>query len=213
MKNKGKESGYIENGTLYIEINGKKNMLLSVRDMQLKGEHNMLNAMAASLAASRMGLEIDAVREGLRTFAALEHRLEFVREINGVSWYNDSKATNVDAVWYGLGGFDKPIILIAGGRDKDSDFSKLYSRVKQNVKALILIGEARKKMASVLQGAAEIIICSSLHEAVKKAGLVSGSGEVVLLSPACASFDMFENYEERGNQFKKLVEELADECE
>ncbi|CUT04785.1 glutamate ligase domain-containing protein, partial [Candidatus Kryptobacter tengchongensis] len=138
----------------------------------------------------------------------VEHRLEFVREINGVKFINDSKATNVNSLWYALESFDEPIILIAGGRDKGNDYSKVYDLVKRKVKLIIAIGESREKIYNEFKNLTKVVKVDSMDEAVKKAYEEANPGDVVLLSPACASFDMFRDYEHRGEVFKKLVNEL-----
>jgi UDP-N-acetylmuramoylalanine--D-glutamate ligase len=134
--------------------------------------------------------------------------MEFVRTVNGVEWVNDSKATNVDAVWYALGSFSTPVILIAGGRDKDADFRLLRQRVKERARSVVLLGEAADKLEQAFRGVCPLIRVDSLEEAVEKARGIAQLHDVVLLSPGCASFDMFKNFEDRGDRFKALVERL-----
>ncbi len=148
------------------------------------------------------------VRKALTEFPGLEHRLELVREVEGVSYVNDSKGTNVGAVVRSLEGFSSPVVLIAGGRDKGGDFTQLRSLVKERVKALVLIGEAKEKIRDSLCELAECWMEESLAAAVERAREVASAGDVVLLSPGCASFDMFEDFEDRGRQFKELVRKL-----
>lgn len=175
---------------------------------KIKGVHNIENAMAASLIALLSGCSVDAVVKTMDEFPGLEHRLEFVREAGGVRYINDSKGTNVGAVIKSLEGFNEPVVLIAGGRDKDSDFSLLAPFVRDRVKALVLIGEAADKIKKALAGCTEIFKEDSLTGAVLKAGSLASAGDVVLLSPACASFDMFMDFEDRGRQFKKAVMDI-----
>ncbi len=181
---------------------------LRTSDIRIKGVHNIENAMAASLMALLSGCSMDAVADTLKDFPGLEHRLEFVREIDGVKYINDSKGTNTGAVMKSLESFDVPVILIAGGRDKDSDFSVLRPFVSRRVKAMILIGEAKEKIKKAVGDTAEVFVEESLKSAVIKAKQLSQPDDVVLLSPACASFDMFIDFEDRGRQFKKIVMEL-----
>ena len=155
-----------------------------------------------------MDVKIKHIQKTLKTFKGLPHRLEHVRTIKEVEWYNDSKATNVDSVRYALGSFDNPIILIAGGKDKDSDFNMLRKYVKDHVISVILIGAAAQKIENALKDITLIQKAETIKEAVIKSHNYSKAGDVVLLSPGCASFDMFENFEDRGNQFKDLVREL-----
>ena len=175
---------------------------------KIKGVHNIENAMAASLVAILSGCNADIISQVLSRYPGLEHRLEFVREIDGVRFINDSKGTNVGAVLKSLESFTDPVILIAGGRDKHGDFDLLRALVKDRVKALILIGEAREKIKEALGDLTRVFIEESLQSAVTMAKSISVNGDVVLLSPACASFDMFNDFEDRGRQFKKAVMEL-----
>lgn len=164
--------------------------------------------MAASAMALLAGCHINALRDSLKEFKGLEHRLEFVREIDGVKYFNDSKGTNVGAVIKSIESFDRSVILIAGGRDKAGDFSVLRDSVKKKVKAIVLIGEAAEKIKRALGDLTETFIAEGLKEAVEISRSISKTGDVVLLSPACASFDMFNDFEDRGRQFKQLVAEI-----
>jgi UDP-N-acetylmuramoylalanine--D-glutamate ligase len=178
-------------------------------EIGIMGVHNLENAMAASLMALLAGCEPKDVRAVLKSFKGLEHRCEFVREINGVRFVNDSKGTNVGAVIKSIEGFRKePLILIAGGRDKNGDFKKLAEAVRGRLKKAVLIGEASQKMRKALDKIVECVYASDLSDAVRKSFEAASSGDVVLLSPACASFDMFRNFEHRGEEFKRLVREL-----
>jgi len=182
-----------------------KRPLCKVQEIKIKGAHNLENAMAASLMALVSGCESRVIAETLRTFAGLEHRLEFVREVRGVRYFNDSKGTNVGAVLMSLESFQEPIILIAGGLDKGNDFSPLRDPVRRTVKQVILIGKSKAKIRKALDGCAPLEECSTLEEAVRLADRLGRPGDVVLLSPACASFDVFKNFEERGKVFKEAV--------
>ena len=182
--------------------------LIGVDEIRIKGVHNLENAMAASAMALLADCPPDAVIESLKEFGGLEHRLELVRELDGVKYINDSKGTNTGAVVKSIESFREPLVLIAGGRDKAGDFSVLRGPVSEKVKALILIGEAAAKIKDALGDLTETVTAEDLAEAVKLSRKMAGKGGVVLLSPACASFDMFRDYEDRGRQFKKLVMEL-----
>ena len=182
--------------------------LIQAKEIRIKGVHNLENAMAASAMALLAGCPADAVTDSLREFAGLEHRLEFVRELDGVRYFNDSKGTNVGAVMKSIESFPEPMILIAGGRDKAGEFSLLKALVKERVKALILIGEAAEKIKKALGDLTRTVMAGELREAVQISRDIAAQGDVVLLSPACASFDMFENFEDRGRQFKMFVSEL-----
>lgn len=202
--------GYEQGGRLKIrDIAQKEHDVISIQEMALAGEHNRLNSLAASLAVHAMGVDIASIRKGLMTYRSLPHRLEKIRTLHGVEWINDSKATNVDAVYYALSAFEKPVVLIAGGKDKQSDFTLLSPRIREKVKAVVLIGEAADKMEKAWRGLVPLTRAESLEQAVRLAAEASGEGDAVLLSPACASFDMFENFEDRGNQFRELVERLS----
>ena len=186
----------------------RHSLLMDAEDIKIKGVHNLENAMAASAMALLAGSSLEAVRDSLRIFPGLEHRLEFVREIEGVRYVNDSKGTNVGAVVKSVESFTDPVILIAGGRDKAGDFMLLRSLVKERVKALVLIGEAREKIKKALGNFTETFMAADLKEAVQISRSIAVKGDIVLLSPACASFDMFTDFEDRGRQFKKIVTEL-----
>jgi UDP-N-acetylmuramoylalanine--D-glutamate ligase len=177
-------------------------------EIKIKGVHNLENALAAAALSLVAGADIASVAAVLREYPGLEHRLEFVRKRNGVTYINDSKGTNVGAVVKSVESFTHPVILIAGGLDKGSDFSPLYNLFAEKVKLLILIGKAADKMEETLGSATETVRAASLEEAVRIASEQAVSGDVVLLSPACASFDMFKDFEDRGRQFKEAVMNL-----
>ena len=181
----------------------------SLASARLKGVHNVENMMAAITAARLSGCSKKAVETVLNRFEGLEHRVEFVREIDGVRYYNDSKGTNVGSVVKSLQGFSDPVILIAGGKDKNGDLAPLKEWVQQRVTRLILIGEAKERMARELGGLTDTILAPTLEEAVLLAHRSAKRGEVVLLSPACSSFDMFKDYKERGKVFKEAVHQIG----
>ncbi|QWR76842.1 UDP-N-acetylmuramoyl-L-alanine--D-glutamate ligase [Candidatus Magnetomonas plexicatena] len=178
-------------------------------NFHIKGGHNIENAMAAALMALVSGCKVTDIWNTLISFKGLEHRLELVTEIDGVKYFNDSKGTNVWSVVKSLESFSEPIVLIAGGRDKSGDFSPLKHLVKERVKALVLIGEAGKKLSEALGDVTDVHFTGDMHEAAKCAKGLAAAGDVVLLSPACASFDMFKDFEERGRVFKEAVLSLT----
>ena len=182
--------------------------IISTHEIKIKGVHNIENAMAASLVAMLSGCPDKAVKDVLKSFPGLEHRLEFVEEINGVSYINDSKGTNVGAVAKSLEGLEN-VVLIMGGLDKGGDFPVLREMIKNKVKLLVLIGEAKKKIAQALGDTVRNIEVNDLNEAVKVSTANASKGDVVMLSPGCASFDMFADFEERGRRFKEAVRKLA----
>jgi len=185
--------------------NGEAEPILPVSEIPLAGAHNVENVLAAVCAARLAGVEAHVIREAVAAFHAVEHRLEFVREFNGVRWFNDSKATNVDATAKAVEAFPGGIYLILGGKDKDSDYSTLSALLRARVKAVITIGSAAEKIESQLAGVVKIERAGTMDRAVAWAQNEAKAGDVVLLAPACASFDQFENYEHRGRVFKHLV--------
>ena len=201
---KQENGAYVENGRLVVH----GDTVCGVDEILIKGVHNLENAMAASAMALAAGADRASVAAVLREFPGLEHRLEFVREKDGVTYINDSKGTNVGAVVKSVEGFTRPVVLIAGGLDKGSDFSPLANLFRSQVKLLILIGKAADKMAHALGGSTETVLAKTLGEAVRLAASRAAAGDVVLLSPACASFDMFKDFEDRGRQFKEAVKAL-----
>lgn len=199
---------FIMKDQLTIKTSDEK-MQMSVYDFQLKGKHNQYNTMAAGLAASVVGIRKLKIREAVQTFESLEHRMEFVVSIRGVEFINDSKATNVNSTWYALESMRKPTILIMGGVDKGNEYEMLRELVKEKVKAIVCLGIDNRKIHEAFQNDVPLIInTSSAVEAVKSAFHFANPGDVILLSPACASFDLFNNYEDRGDQFKKAVRDL-----
>jgi UDP-N-acetylmuramoylalanine--D-glutamate ligase len=206
LKEELKQGAYLVGDDVVLRIGREKEILINRNEIGILGPHNLMNAMAAALMTRTMGVEYDAIRETLRAFKGVEHRIEFVRELNGVRYFNDSKATNVDSVYYALGSFKEPIILIAGGKDKGNDYSKIADLVKEHVKAIITVGKGAEKIEKFFNGMKPIYSAGmSMEEAVKLAKENAAPGDIVLLSPACASFDMFDNYEHRGRVFKELV--------
>jgi len=186
--------------------------LLPVTELGLFGEHNVANAMAAAAAALAMGIDREAVREGLRSFAGVPHRLEEVAEIDGIRFVNDSKATNVASATVGIRAFEGGVHAILGGSEKDETFTPLIDPIRERARACYLIGATTERMARelapALEAGVELHRCADLEDAVRRATAAATAGEVVLLSPACASFDAFENFERRGDRFREIVREL-----
>ena len=208
LKSKRDEGAFVEKGLLVTVIDGKRTEVIPCDEISIKGMHNLYNSMAATLVGQLLGVGSASIRSTLKNFKGVEHRLEFVREVDGVRYYNDSKATNVDSVWYALQAFNEPIVLLLGGRDKGNDYSRLTDPVKNRVKAIVAIGESADKVEKAFQETTSVTRVDSMDGAIQKAKSLSVSGDVVLLSPACASFDWFRNYEHRGQVFKELVNRL-----
>lgn len=202
------KGAYVERGRIFLE-EGKKLELLDTKSLALFGAHNLQNALASALASYLMGTPLEEIREGLQSFRGLPHRLEYVGEIDGVKFVNDSKGTNPHAVLWALKSIGEPVILIMGGEDKGLDFSPLREIIGERVKKLILIGESRNKLRAVFEGTVELSEAENLEEAVELAFREAERGDVVLLSPGCSSFDMFKNYKERGERFKDAVHRLG----
>jgi UDP-N-acetylmuramoylalanine--D-glutamate ligase len=193
---------------IVFRSDGKEDVVLKRQEVALPGTHNLENVLAAIAATRIAGASAKSIAEGVRSFAGVEHRLEFVREINGVRYYNDSKATNVDATLKALNAFPGRILVILGGKDKGSDYTVLQTPLRERAILALLIGAAADKIASEIDGAVAIERARTLDNAVAVASQAARAGDVVLLAPACASFDQFENYEHRGRVFKALVHEL-----
>jgi UDP-N-acetylmuramoylalanine--D-glutamate ligase len=208
MKKEVPNGAFIKDGDMYVRT-GSDYTTMSVYDFALKGIHNQYNTMAACVAASTLDLRKEKIREAVTTFQSLEHRMEPVATIRGVEFINDSKATNVNSTWYALESMTRPTVLILGGIDKGNDYTLLADLVKEKVKAIICLGTDNRKINEAFGNIiSPIVNTGSATEAVQAAFHFSQKGDVVLLSPACASFDLFKNYEDRGDQFKKAVREL-----
>ncbi len=208
MKRELPNGAFIKDGDMYIRT-GQDFTSMSVFDFALKGKHNQYNTMAACVAATTMDIRKEKIRDAVQNFQSLEHRMEYVATIRGVEFINDSKATNVNSAWYALESMTKPTILILGGVDKGNDYSLIADLVKEKVKAIICLGTDNRKIHEAFGNiVSPIVNTGSALEAVHAAFHFSSKGDVVLLSPACASFDLFKNYEDRGNQFKQAVRDL-----
>lgn len=202
------QGGYIQGGQIHIKV-GEEDLDMSIHDLTIKGKHNQYNSMAAGISARIAGVRKEKIRESFTSFHGLEHRLEHVATIKGVEFINDSKATNVNSVWYALESMKQPTILILGGQDKGNDYSELTELVREKVKAIVCMGVNNTPIHQAFTGIVDTIIDTrSAAEAVAAAYALADNGDVVLLSPACASFDLFKNYEDRGRQFKEAVKAL-----
>lgn len=201
-------AAYVDGHDLIIAADERR-VRMPVEKLALKGRHNLYNALAAGLAALKAGASLEAVMLGLSTFKGVEHRLEHAGIVDGVTYINDSKATNVNSAWYALESMDKPVIWIAGGTDKGNDYEELMPLVKSKVKALICMGVDNSKLITVFgEVVPQVCDTESIDEALQQARAIAKSGDVVLLSPACASFDLFQNYEHRGRLFKEIVMQM-----
>lgn len=201
-------TAYIENDDLIIYYLNKTN-LMTIHDFALKGRHNTYNSMAAAIAGKILNIRKETIRESLADFQGVEHRLEPVITVCGINFINDSKATNVNSTWYAIECMENNIIWIVGGVDKGNDYSELYQVVKKKVKAIVCLGKDNKKIIGAFKDkVATIVETTSMEEAVRSSYYLAKKGETVLLSPACASFDLFKNYEDRGRQFKQAVRNL-----
>jgi len=202
------QGAYIQNAEMHIKWQNEE-MNMSVDDFAVKGKHNQYNTMAAGLSAFVMDIRKEKIRDAVQTFESLEHRMEFVATIKGVDFINDSKATNTNSTWYALESMEKPTILILGGVDKGNDYSFIKDLVKEKVKAIVCMGKDNTKIHEAFGNDVELMInTESARDAVQAAFHFADKGDVVLLSPACASFDLFKNYEDRGAQFKEAVKDL-----
>lgn len=199
--------GYLANEKLIIKY--KNQLVMSIHDLALKGRHNVQNSLAAGIAGRIVEIRKENIRESLADFQSVEHRLEFVAKVNGISFINDSKATNVNATWYALESMQEPTVWVVGGVDKGNDYDELKALVKDKVKAIVCLGLENQKIIDAFQGVvSEIVETRSAEQAVAEGYRLAKKGETVLLSPACASFDLFENYEDRGRSFKRAVRAL-----
>lgn len=208
MKQEVKNGAFIKDDEMQVNT-GSEQQSMSVYDFALKGKHNQYNTMAASVAGATMDIRKNKIREAVQTFQNLEHRMESVATVRGVEFINDSKATNVNSTWYALESMTKPTVLILGGVDKGNDYSLIRELVKDKVKAIVCMGTDNKKIHEAFENISEKIVDTASAEAAVAAAFSLGTvGDVVLLSPACASFDLFKNYEDRGLQFKQAVMNL-----
>lgn len=199
---------YADKKEIHINLN-KQNIIINMEELSLRGIHNTYNSMAAAVVAGLLDVRKDTIRESLANFQNVEHRLEFVARVNGVEYINDSKATNVNSAWYALESMDKPVIWIAGGVDKGNNYQELKSLVAEKVRYIICLGLDNIKIHQAFQNDVDMIVNTlSAREAVHVASRLAQRGDNVLLSPACASFDLFDNYEDRGRQFKEAVKNL-----
>ena len=208
LKEEMKVGGYLEKEQ-QITININKQFTMSIHDLALKGKHNAQNSLASGIASRILEIRKESVRESLGDFVNVEHRLEFVAKVHGIEFINDSKATNINSTWFALESMDKPTVWIVGGVDKGNDYSELTQLVKEKVKSIVCLGKENAKIIEAFSGSdIEIYEAGSAMEAVAYGYRLAKKDETVLLSPACASFDLYENYEERGNEFKKAVRSL-----
>jgi len=201
-------AAYVENNELIIDYHNKTN-LMTIHEMALKGRHNTYNSMAAAIAGKVLNIRKDIIRQSLTDFQGVEHRLEPVIKVSGINFINDSKATNVNSTWYALECMETKVVWIVGGVDKGNDYSELFTVVKEKVKAIVCLGKDNKKILESFRDMVPTIVETfSMDEAVRSGYYLAKKGETVLLSPACASFDLFNNYEDRGRQFKNAVRNL-----
>lgn len=208
LENETTEGAWLdETNTIHITINNQEQM--NINELALQGKHNTYNSMASGLASKLLGIRKEAIRESLAGFESIEHRLEPVLQVYGMQFINDSKATNVNSTWYALENMQAPTIWIAGGVDKGNDYSQLFALVEKKVKAIICLGVDNSKLHQEFEGKVDLMIdAADMDEAVRMAYKMGEKGDNILLSPACASFDLFENYEDRGRQFKAAVRNL-----
>ncbi|NCO54133.1 MAG: UDP-N-acetylmuramoyl-L-alanine--D-glutamate ligase [Bacteroidetes bacterium CG02_land_8_20_14_3_00_31_25] len=208
IKTEVEKGGYVKDNKLIININNNK-FTMSIQELALQGKHNQYNSLVAAISSELLRIRKDDIRNCLRDFQTVEHRLEKVLKVRGIEFINDSKATNINSTWYALETMKKPIIWIVGGTDKGNDYSQLSDLVKSKVKSIICLGLDNSKILKAFKDInVPILETKSMNDAVKSSYYLAKEGDVVLLSPACASFDIFENYEDRGKQFKKAVRDL-----
>lgn len=210
MEKISEKGSYFEDGKIYYNDGKNSEEILDVKDLKIPGVHNIKNVMAAIIIAKLFGIDSNTIKRSISSFTGVEHRIEFVRELNGVKYYNDSKGTNPDSTEVAIAAMDGYVILIAGGYDKNSNFDNLIEKSKDKLKTVILLGETADKISnSCKKSDVEFYIVKDLNKAVELAKKLAVKGEDVLLSPACASWDMYSNYEARGRHFKDLVRELV----
>jgi len=209
IRKKVEEGAYLEGSNIHININHKEQLTMSISELALQGKHNIYNSMASGIVSKVLDIRNQIIRESMGDIKNIEHRLEHVAKISGVDYINDSKATNVNSTWYALESVSADVILIMGGVDKGNDYEMLKDLVKKKVKAIVCLGKDNKRIHEAFEDDVEIIVNTfSANEAVQVSYHLAKKGDTVLLSPACASFDLFKNYEDRGNQFKMAVKEL-----
>jgi UDP-N-acetylmuramoylalanine--D-glutamate ligase len=208
IKGEVPEGAFLKDEHVVVRAGGKETKVFLTDDLRIRGPHNLANSLAAALAATVLGVGPEIIRKKIRDFPGLEHRLEYVDTVEGIEFINDSKATNLDALERALEATPSPSVLIAGGRDKGGDWTRISDLVERSVRSVLAIGEARDKIVSALSGTVDVETAESLEEAVLRAYQTTRDGDVVLLSPGCASFDMFEDFEHRGREFKRLVRQL-----
>lgn len=209
IRKKIENGAYLEQETIHININETNQITMSISELALQGKHNIYNSMASGIVAKVLELRNESIRESMGNFKNIEHRLEFVANISGIGFINDSKATNVNSTWYALESMSTEVVLILGGVDKGNDYSMLKDLVKDKVKAIVCLGKDNKRIHDAFEDDVDVIINTfSASDAVQMAYHLAKKGDTVLLSPACASFDLFKNYEDRGIQFKNAVREL-----
>lgn len=200
---------YTEDGVVKFRTAGHDEFDLPVEELSLSGLHNLYNSMAAGLSASLLDIKKDVIRQALSDFEAVEHRLEYVETIDGVRYVNDSKATNVNSCWYALESMKTPVVLILGGKDKGNDYSEIEAFVKEKVSAIVCMGKDNSKIKAFFEGKVPVVSDThSIQDAVAECARLARPGDTVLLSPCCASFDLFKSYEDRGRQFKEEVRNL-----
>ena len=203
-----KEGGWVENEIMKLNVNNNT-FDMTIYELALQGKHNLNNSMAAGISGSILNLRKEGIRECLSDFQGVEHRLERFLRVHNIEFINDSKATNINSVWYALESMNTPVVWIVGGIDKGNDYSQLFNLVKEKVKAIVCLGKDNSKIITAFDGKVkQIVDTKSIEEAVRSAYFLAEKGDTVLLSPACASFDLFKNYEERGRQFKEAVRNL-----
>ena len=207
LSDKLEQGGYLNKEQITINI--KDQFTMSIHELALKGKHNVQNSLASGITSRILEIRKESIRESLSDFVNVEHRLEFVAKVHGIEFINDSKATNINSTWFALESMENPTVWIVGGVDKGNDYAELLDLVKDKVKAIICLGKDNKKIKDTFTGVVENIVeANNAMEAVAYGYRLAKKDETVLLSPACASFDLFENYEERGNEFKKAVRAL-----
>lgn len=210
LKQRADAACYLENENIvyFDKIKKIEEVIMKAGEIKIRGNHNIYNSLAAIISARAFDIKKEIIRDTLMKFPGVEHRIEFIREINGISFYNDSKATNIDSLIVALESFDGNLILILGGRESGNDYSRVNDLVKSRVKEIIAIGESKEKILKHFNKNTRVTLAESLNEAVEQSLERAKEGDIVLLSPGCKSFDMFDNFEHRGKEFKKIVNKL-----